>query len=52
MLQPIRQRHVNLMDEHKPYLLEKITNNLGAVTRVQYAPSTKSCLLDKLDDRP
>lgn len=40
-------RYVNLMGEGKPHLLIKTINNLGAETRVQYAPSTKFYLQDK-----
>ncbi len=45
-------RYVNLMGGHKPHLLVKTVNNLGAETRVQYAPSTKFYLQDKRDGRP
>ncbi len=45
-------RYVNLMGGSKPHLLVKTTNNLGAETRVQYAPSTKFYLRDRLDGRP
>src|SRR5439155_464251 len=34
-------RYVNLMGKDKPHLLVKTINNLGAETRVDYAPSTK-----------
>lgn len=42
-------RYVNLMGNEKPHLLIKTKNNLGAETRVQYAPSTKFYLQDKYD---
>lgn len=45
-------RYVNLMGEQKPHLLVKSCNNLGAETRVQYAPSTKFYLQDKRDGKP
>jgi hypothetical protein len=45
-------RYVNLMGEHKPHLLVKTSNNLGAQTHVQYAPSTKFYLQDKRDGKP
>ena len=45
-------RYVNLMGEHKPHLLVKTVNNLGAETHVQYAPSTKFYLQDKRDGKP
>ncbi len=45
-------RYVNLMGGQKPHLLIKTINNLGAETRVDYAPSTKFYLQDKLDGKP
>lgn len=45
-------RYVNLVGREKPHLLKKTVNNLGAETVVQYAPSTKFYLLDKLNGRP
>ncbi|QEA39651.1 toxin [Pistricoccus aurantiacus] len=45
-------RYVNLMGGQKPHLLVKTVNNLGAETRVNYAPSTKFYLQDKRDGRP
>jgi RHS repeat-associated protein len=45
-------RYVNLMGEQKPHLLIKTINNLGAETRVDYAPSTKFYLQDKRDSKP
>ena len=45
-------RYVRLMGDQKPHLLVKTTNNLGAETRVEYAPSTKFYLQDKRDGRP
>ncbi len=47
-----RMRYVNLMGDHKPHLLVKTLNNLGAETRVHYAPSTKFYLQDKRDGHP
>lgn len=44
-------RFVDLMGQ-KPHLLTKITTNLGAETSIQYAPSTKFYLADKLAGRP
>jgi hypothetical protein len=42
-----------LLDERrKPHLLVKTINNLGAETRVDYAPSTKFYLQDKRDGKP
>ena len=45
-------RYIDLMGGQKPHLLVKTINNLGAETRVQYAPSTKFYLQDKLDGKP
>ena len=47
-----QMRYVNLMGEKKPHLLIKTINNLGAETRVDYAPSTKFYLQDKRDGKP
>ena len=49
---PRPMRYVNLMGGRKPYLLVRSANNLGAETRVQYAPSTKFYLQDKRDGKP
>ena len=45
-------RYVDLMGGTKPHLLVKAVNNLGAETRVDYAPSTKFHLLDKYGGAP
>ena len=45
-------RYIDLMGGQKPHLLIKTMNNLGAETVVQYAPSTKFYLQDKLDGKP
>ena len=45
-------RYIDLMGGQKPHLLVKTTNNLGAETIVDYAPSTKFYLQDKLDGKP
>ena len=42
-------RYINLMGGQKPHLLIGTINNLGAETRVEYAPSTKFYLQDKRD---
>jgi RHS repeat-associated protein len=47
-----QMRYVDLMGGQKPHLLIKAVNNLGAETVVQYAPSTKFYLRDKLDGKP
>lgn len=44
-------RYIALMEE-KPHLLVGVKNNLGAETRVYYAPSTKFYLNDKQDGKP
>ena len=44
--------YLDLMGGQKPHLLVKTSNNLGAETRVTYAPSTKFYLNDKLDGKP
>jgi len=36
----------------KPYLLKEMSNNMGATTRVQYAPSTKFYLEDRQKAQP
>ena len=45
-------RYVELMGEGKPHLLSRTINNLGAETRVTYAPSTRFYLQDRRDGRP
>lgn len=45
-------RYIDLMGGQKPHLLVRQTNNLGAETIVQYAPSTKFYVTDKLAGTP
>jgi RHS repeat-associated protein len=45
-------RYVNLMGAQKPHLLVRSINNLGAETRIDYAPSTRFYLQDKRDGHP
>ena len=45
-------RYIDLMGGQKPHLMIGSRNNLGAETRVEYAPSTKFYLQDKRDGRP
>ena len=45
-------RYVPLMGEGKPHLLTRVVNNLGSVTRVDYAPSTRFAQEDRLAGRP
>lgn len=44
--------YIDLMGGQKPHLLIRSINNLGAETHVQYAPSTKFYLADKLAGKP
>lgn len=44
--------YVDLMGGRKPHLMTAARNNLGAETRVAYAPSTRFYLADKLAGRP
>jgi RHS repeat-associated protein len=44
---PPHVRYVDLLGSVKPHLLNKVTNNLGLETRVEYAPSTKFYLEDR-----
>ena len=45
-------RYIDLMGGQKPHLLVGVINNLGAETLVQYAPSTKFYVADKLAGTP
>ncbi|MGO9507521.1 MAG: toxin TcdB middle/C-terminal domain-containing protein, partial [Mycobacterium sp.] len=45
-------RYVDLMADGKPHLLTGVRNNLGAETRITYAPSTRFYLADKLAGHP
>jgi RHS repeat-associated protein len=45
-------RYVDLMGSQKPHLLVQVRNNLGAETRLQYAPSTRFYLDDQRAGRP
>jgi RHS repeat-associated protein len=45
-------RYIDLMGGKKPHLLVGSMNNLGAETRIQYAPSTKFYLKDRAEGRP
>lgn len=45
-------KYIKLMAEGKPHLLVSARNNLGAETRVRYAPSTYFYLQDKYDGKP
>ena len=45
-------RYIDLLGGHKPHLLVRSRNNLGAETVVSYAPSTKFYVTDKLSGTP
>jgi len=45
-------RYIDLMSARKTYLLVDICNNLGAETKIYYAPSTKFDLADRAAGRP
>jgi RHS repeat-associated protein len=45
-------RYVDLMRGEKPHLLNRVTNNLGAETVIQYASSTEFYLADKAAGHP
>jgi RHS repeat-associated protein len=47
-----RVTFVDLMGGQKPHLLESVVNNLGAETRIAFAPSTKFYLADKAAGHP
>jgi len=50
MRQPMR--YVDLIGGQKPHLLTQVINNLGAETHVQYVPSTRFYVADKLAGTP
>ncbi|MCG7405327.1 SpvB/TcaC N-terminal domain-containing protein [Caballeronia zhejiangensis] len=45
-------RYIDLMGGVKPHLLIRVDNNMGAETRVQFAPSTRFYVADRLAGRP
>lgn len=45
-------RYIDLMGSQKPHLLIATANSLGAETQIQYVPSTKFYLQDKLAGKP
>jgi RHS repeat-associated protein len=49
---PGKMRYVDLMGGVKPHLLTGYVNNLGAETRIEYAPSTRFYLADEMAGRP
>jgi hypothetical protein len=47
-----QMRYIDLMGGQKPHLMVSTKNNMGAETRVQYAPSTRFYLADKEAGKP
>jgi RHS repeat-associated protein len=47
-----RMQYIELTSGIKPYLLTQIDNGMGGLTEMQYAPSTKFYLRDKLSGKP
>ena len=45
-------RYIDLLNQGKPHLLVSVRNNLGAETRLSYAPSTKFYLEDRTAGTP
>lgn len=45
-------RWIDLLEGHKPHLLESIDNGLGTKTTIAHAPSTKFYLQDRADELP
>ncbi|MEP0367424.1 MAG: SpvB/TcaC N-terminal domain-containing protein [Cyclobacteriaceae bacterium] len=45
-------KFINLMGSVKPYLLTEVNNNMGSITRLKYAPSTKFYLRDERAGTP
>ena len=45
-------RYIDLMGGQKPHLLLRVDNNMGAETTLQWAPSTKFYVADKLAGTP
>lgn len=49
--EPYRIKYIDLFGQ-KPYLLKEVNNNMGAVSRYHYAPSTKFYLRDRQEGTP
>lgn len=49
---PHHIRYMDLMGGEKPYLLKEMDNNMGALRKFSYAPSTKHYLRDKMAGKP
>lgn len=50
--QPPALKFIDLMGGVKPYLLTEVNNNMGSITRLKYAPSTKFYLRDNREGTP
>lgn len=49
---PPALKYIDLMGGQKPYLLTEVNNNMGSITRLKYAPSTKFYLRDERAGTP
>ena len=49
---PPALKFIDLMGGTKPYLLTEVNNNMGSITRLKYAPSTKFYLRDQREGKP
>lgn len=49
---PPAMKYIDLMGGVKPYLLTEVNNNMGSLTRLKYAPSTKFYLRDERNRTP
>ena len=47
-----QMRYIDLTGGSKPHLLCRIVNNMGAETRIRYAPSTRFYVADRLQGSP
>lgn len=50
--QPPALKFIDLMGGIKPYLLTEVNNNMGSISRMKYAPSTKFYLRDERNGTP
>lgn len=49
---PASARYLELTGGKKPFLMTEMDNNMGAITRLVYAPSTKFYIRDKRQGKP
>ncbi|MEM9685877.1 MAG: SpvB/TcaC N-terminal domain-containing protein, partial [Bacteroidota bacterium] len=49
---PPALKFIDLMGGIKPYLITEMNNNMGSITRLKYAPSTKFYLRDEREGNP